>query len=180
MLSVQTVFVQNRRSDTDAAKLKFAVEEGDHITLLNVYDSFIKSKDPVQFCQRHHINFKSLQRAKSIRIQLKKYLIKFKILPSSTFDIDEIRKCILTGYFSHAAKLLPDGTYAMIRGNRVLHTHPSSVLFKRSPNWVCFHEVVETSKAFMRDLVVIEPAWLTELAYVEVFFGRNEYLGVSG
>jgi len=42
--------------------------------------------------------------------------------------------------------------------------HPNSVLFRRTPSWVVFTEVVETTKAFIRDVTVIEPQWLTELA----------------
>lgn len=44
--------------------------------------------------------------------------------------------------------------------------HPSSVLFTRKPStgWVIFHEVVQTTKNFMRDLTVVEKEWLGELA----------------
>lgn len=46
---------------------------------------------------------------------------------------------------------------------QILHVHPSSVLFNRAPpsGYVIFHEVVETSKRFMRDLTVIEEvSWI--------------------
>ncbi len=32
------------------------------------------------------------------------------------------------------------------------------------PKWVLYHELVETSKEFMRNLIVIKPEWLTEIA----------------
>lgn len=52
---------------------------------------------------------------------------------------------------------------------QLLHVHPSSVMFTRtaSTGWVIYHEVIETSKSFMRDVTVIDEEWLVELAYVE-------------
>ncbi|KAH8915854.1 hypothetical protein BT69DRAFT_1288306 [Atractiella rhizophila] len=60
----------------------------------------------------------------------------------------------------------PDGTYRTVKEGAVLHVHPSSVLFNRKPktDWVIYHEVVETSKRFMRDLTVVDHNWLAELA----------------
>ncbi|CAG8828164.1 20304_t:CDS:2, partial [Racocetra persica] len=101
----------------------------------------------------------------SIRQHLKKYLDRFEVpLESCGNDTVKIRKCLISGYFSQAAKMMPDGSFRTIRDNVVLYVHPSSVLFTRNAPWVIFHEVVETTKAFMRDLTVIDPAWLAELA----------------
>jgi len=52
------------------------------------------------------------------------------------------------------------------KAEQILHVHPSSVMFTRQPStsWVVYHEVVETSKSFMRDVTVIDEEWLVELA----------------
>lgn len=79
--------------------------------------------------------------------------------------------------------MMPDGTYRSARegavspsnGDRrssqlthrkILHVHPSSVMFTRQPStgWVIYHEVIETTKSFMRDLTVVDEEWLVELA----------------
>ena len=56
-----------------------------------------------------------------------------------------------------------------ILSTQLLHVHPSSVLFTRTPstNWVIYHEVIETTKSFIRDLTVIEQDWLVESAQVD-------------
>jgi ATP-dependent RNA helicase DDX35 len=48
-------------------------------------------------------------------------------------------------------------------------------MFTRQPStgWVIFHEVVETTKSFMRDLTVVEEEWLVELAYVKTIAFRE-------
>ncbi|KAI8922517.1 P-loop containing nucleoside triphosphate hydrolase protein [Powellomyces hirtus] len=167
MLSVQSVFVSpdGQRGEAEDEKRKFAVEEGDHITYLNVFNAFMKANRSARWCYNHFLNHKSLQRVINIRNQLRRYLTRFQMpILSCEGDINALRKCIVSGYFSHAARLKPDGTYATVLHNQVLHIHPNSVLFRRAPSWVVFHEVVETTKPFMRDLTVIEPEWLTELA----------------
>ncbi|CAG8695408.1 12228_t:CDS:10 [Funneliformis caledonium] len=165
---LSNVFVNSSTSSAEFEdeKRKFSVEEGDHITLLNVFNAFItRGKKSARWCHQHCLNFRALSRALSIRQQLKKYLERFDVpIESCGNDTVKIRKCLSSGYFANAAKMQPNGSFRTIRDNVELHIHPSSVLFTRNAPWVIFHEVVETTKAFMRELTIIDPAWLTELA----------------
>lgn len=45
-----------------------------------------------------------------------------------------------------------------------LSIHPNSVCFKYPPEWVIFHEIILTSKEFMREVSSIQPQWLPEIA----------------
>ncbi|CAG8532054.1 4999_t:CDS:10 [Paraglomus brasilianum] len=168
MISVQNVFIMpsNATAKAESERRNFAVEEGDHLTLLNVYTAFTtRGQKSARWCHDHFLNFRALSRAFSIRSQLLKFLKRFNIpLESCGNDTVKIRKCLVSGYFANAAKMMPDGSFRTIRDNATLHIHPSSVLFTRNAPYVIFHEVVETTKAFMRDLTVIDPAWLSELA----------------
>jgi ATP-dependent RNA helicase DDX35 len=160
---------------------KFAVEEGDHITLLNIYQAFItKGRKEARFCHDNYLNFKSLTRAVSIRGQLKRYLERFGISVPETLSSnpnlqplsvggpdkgEQIRRCLTTGYFAHAAKMQPDGTFRNVAGGTLLHAHPTSLMFNRKAEWVIFHEVMETgNKTFIRDVSKIEKGWLVEYA----------------
>ncbi|TVY82252.1 putative ATP-dependent RNA helicase DHX35 [Lachnellula suecica] len=170
---------EKKRMET--ARRKFAVEEGDHITLLNVYQAFItKGRKETKFCHDNYINFKALTRAVSIRGQLKRYLERFGITVDETLSTnanlqplavggpdkgEKIRRCLTTGFFAHAAKMQPDGTFKNVAGGTILHAHPSSLMFNRKADWVIFHEVMETgNKTFIRDVTKIEKNWLVEYA----------------
>ncbi|KAE8445653.1 hypothetical protein EG329_012950 [Mollisiaceae sp. DMI_Dod_QoI] len=165
----------------ETARRKFAVEEGDHITLLNVYQAFItKGRKEAKFCHDNFLNFKAITRAVSIRAQLKRYLERFGINVDETLSSnankqpvavggrdkgEQIRRCLTTGFFAHAAKMQPDGTFRNVAGGTVLHAHPSSLMFNRKADWVIFHEVMETgTKTFIRDVTKIEKGWLVEYA----------------
>lgn len=170
MTSVQNVFLQQENKKiSEAAKKKFSVEEGDHITLMNIFHAFItKGEKSSKWCHEHFLNFKALTRAVSIRDQLRRYLERFKI-PIKSADpksgTDNIRKCLISGYFLHAARMQPDGSFRLVKGNTILYVHPNSIMFNRKTDWVIFNEVLETGKKkFMRDITTIKKEWLLELA----------------
>lgn len=158
----------------ESTRRKFAAEEGDHITLLNVYQAFVtKGRKEGRFCHDNFLNFKALTRAVSIRAQLKRYLERFGISVDESFasagtqnnKAEQISRCLTTGYFAHAARMQPDGTFRNVSGGTVLHAHPSSLMFNRKADWVIFHEVFETgNKIYIRDVTKIEKNWLLEYA----------------
>ncbi|XP_070237832.1 probable ATP-dependent RNA helicase DHX35 [Bos mutus] len=168
MMQIQNVFVvpSNQKSQAIRAHRKFAVEEGDHLTMLNVYEAFIKHNKNSQWCQEHFLNYKGLVRAATVREQLKKLLVKFQVpKKSSEGDPDPVLRCIVSGFFANAARFHSTGAYRTIRDDHELHIHPASVLYaEKPPRWVIYNEVIQTSKYYMRDVTAIESAWLLELA----------------
>lgn len=132
---------EGEKKATESARRKFAVEEGDHLTLLNVYQAFVtKGKKEPRWCRDNCLNFKSMTRAASIRNQLKRYLERFSIdveeslaAPLHNGELankgEQIRKCLTAGYFAHAARMQPDGSFRTVNGGTVLHAHPTSLMF---------------------------------------------------
>lgn len=175
-----SVWVQSdadRHKELESSRRKFAAEEGDHLTLLNAYQAFVSTGRTGRFCHDNSLNFKAMTRAVSIRAQLKRYLERFGINTEESLAVthtpsddparkaEQIRRCLTTGYFSQAARMVPDGTFRTIDGGTVLHAHPSSIMFNRKADWVIFTEVMETaSKTFIRDICKVEKSWLLEYA----------------
>jgi ATP-dependent RNA helicase DDX35 len=126
-----------------ASRHKFAVEEGDHLTLLNVYQAFVtKGRKDSKWCRDNHLNYKSMLRAVSIRTQLKRYLERFGVTTDESLGprgmqqdtggaekARQIRKCLTAGYFAHAARMQPDGTFKSVGGGQIMHAHPTSLMF---------------------------------------------------
>ncbi|GLI73513.1 hypothetical protein PoHVEF18_001731 [Penicillium ochrochloron] len=180
MVSLQgTVWVQHDgdKKAAESHRRKFAVEEGDHLTYLNVYQAFVtKGKKDSKWCRDHLLNYRALVRAVSIRGQLKRYLERFGIqvdeslstrqgAAGTTTSPEQIQRCLTTGYFAHAAKMQPDGTFKTVSGGLTLHAHPSSLMFNRKADWVIFHEIMQTgNKTYIRDVTKIEKSYLLEYA----------------
>ena len=167
------------RKARESARHKFAAEEGDHITLLNVYKAFTTSgKKESKWCHTNFLNYKSMTRAVSIRNQLKRYLEKFGIKVDEPLAISKpakapmadvgkseaIRRCLTTGYFSYAARMRPDGSFQTVNGT-ILWAHPSSLMFNRKADWVIFHEIMDTGrKTYIREVSKIDKDWLVQYA----------------
>lgn len=198
MVSLQgTVWVQHDgdKKNAESHRRKFAVEEGDHLTYLNVYQAFVtKGKKDSKWCRDNLLNYRALLRAVSIRSQLKRYLERFGIQTDETLSSrhgavdlsrqpEQIQRCLTTGYFAHAAKMQPDGTFKTVSGGLTLHAHPSSLMFvsiwlietgscitdcllqNRKADWVIFHEIMQTgNKTYIRDVTKIEKSYLLEYA----------------
>jgi len=132
---------EGEKKAMESSRRKFAVEEGDHLTLLNAYQAYVsKGRKDAKWCRDNHLNHKSMVRAVSIRTQLKRYLERLGVevdeslvsngsRASDANKAEQIRKCLTAGYFAHAAKMMPDGTFKSVAGGVVLHAHPSSLMF---------------------------------------------------
>merc|ERR1712142_978850 len=73
MLQMENVFLTVSGSEKDKfriAKRKFEVEEGDLLTLLNVFYAFHKCGSSKHWCSSHYLRFKALKRAAELREQL--------------------------------------------------------------------------------------------------------------
>jgi len=167
MLQVENVFVyQPGQADkAKVAKRKFEVEEGDLLTLLNVYYAFHKTGASKHWCSSHFLRFKALKRATELREQLFKVLKRFGMTITACTNKEAILKTIVKGLFPNAAYLHHSGVYKTIRGDIPLKVHPKSVLYTvKMPPHVVFTEIVHSKDIYMRDITKIDPVWLEELA----------------
>jgi ATP-dependent RNA helicase DHX8/PRP22 len=58
----------------------------------------------------------------------------------------------------------PQEGFKTLVDQQPVYIHPSSSLFNRQPEWVVYHQLVLTSKEYMRECLAIDPKWLVELA----------------
>ena len=54
--------------------------------------------------------------------------------------------------------------YRTLVDGQAVYIHPSSAIFNRQPEWVVYHELVQTTKEYMREVTVIDPKRLVEFA----------------
>ncbi|XP_072703993.1 pre-mRNA-splicing factor ATP-dependent RNA helicase DHX16-like isoform X5 [Ciconia boyciana] len=148
----------------DSARLGFHLPGGDHLVLLNVYSQWVASGHSLQWCYEHFVQARSLRRARDVREQLEGLMERVEVAPSSCAgDYALVRKAITAGFFYHTARLTRGG-YRTVKHQQTVFIHPNSSLFEEQPRWVLYHELVFTTKEFMRQVIEIESAWLLEVA----------------
>jgi ATP-dependent RNA helicase DHX8/PRP22 len=162
MISVQNIFYRpkDKQAQADAKKNKFHQPEGDHLTLLAVYQAWKASGFSKPWCHENFIQQRAMSRAMDVRKQLITLMDRHQMdVVSCGKNLNRVRQCIVAGFFFHAARKDPqEGYRTMIEGTPVF-IHPSSACYQKSPDWVIYHELVQTTKEYMREVTVIEPSW---------------------
>eukprot|EP00475_Leptophrys_vorax_P014240 TRINITY_DN20642_c0_g1_i3.p1 TRINITY_DN20642_c0_g1~~TRINITY_DN20642_c0_g1_i3.p1 ORF type:complete len:414 (+),score=110.63 TRINITY_DN20642_c0_g1_i3:104-1345(+) len=169
MLSVPNIFMRptDRAEEADAVREKFFVPESDHLTLLHVYQQWQANKFNSAWSQKHFLHQKGLQRVREIRAQLVDIMKTNQIqVQTCGSNWDIIRKAVCSAYFHNVAKMKGIGTFVNILNGTPCNLHPTSALsgLGFQPDFVVYHELVMTSKEYMRTVTAIEAQWLEELA----------------
>ena len=107
MLSGAQVFQWpvDQKKAADDAKKRFAHNDGDHLTLLNVYHAFKQNHTIAkQWCYDNFLNYRSLMAADNVRQQLSRIMERFDIQRTSTdFHSKDyymnIRRALVSGFF---------------------------------------------------------------------------------
>ncbi|KAG2757921.1 P-loop containing nucleoside triphosphate hydrolase protein [Suillus brevipes Sb2] len=178
MLSVPSVWLRphNQQKEADAAKALLTVPDGDHLTLLNVYNSYNQNKYDKNWTWNNHLSARVLMEADNVREQLKRTMERFEVELISVQDQNKmflaIRQVLCCGFFMQVAhKEGNRGNYVTVKDNQaccflaglVVALHPSCGL-DTQPEWVIFNEFVLTTRPYIRTVTDVRPEWLLEYA----------------
>ncbi|VDP08434.1 unnamed protein product, partial [Soboliphyme baturini] len=168
MLSVNSAIFYRPKDKivhADTARQSFWSPAGDHLTLLNVYNQWKDTDYSTQWCYENFIQHRSMKRARDVRDQLEGLMDRVEVeIESNPGDTVGIRKSVTAGYFYHTARLSKSGQYQTVKNPNTVFIHPNSCLFEDRPRWIIYHELVFTTKEFMREVIEIENVWLLEAA----------------
>lgn len=143
---------REKQAQADQKWARFFQPEGDHLTLLAVYEVWKANNFSKPWCHENFTQFRTLQKAQDVRKQLLGIMDKYKLdVVHSGKNVSNIRKSIAAGFFFHAAKKDPqegDRGYKTLVENQLIYIHPSSALFHIQPDWVVYHELVMTTKEY--------------------------------
>jgi ATP-dependent RNA helicase DHX8/PRP22 len=175
MLSVQNVYYRpkERAEMADQRKARFHQNEGDHLTLLCVYNSWKNHNCSSGWCYENFIQYRSMKRAQDIRKQMLGIMDRHKLdVVSCGKNTSKVQKAICSGFFRNAAKRDPQEGYRTLVDSQVVYVHPSSAIYQKQPDWLVYHELVFTTKEYMREVCQIDPKWLVEFAPSFFKFGN--------
>ncbi|RLN13135.1 putative pre-mRNA-splicing factor ATP-dependent RNA helicase [Panicum miliaceum] len=167
MIQTGNIFYRPRekQAQADRKRSNFFQPEGDHLTLLTVYEAWKAKGFSGPWCFENFVQINSLRRAQDVRKQLLEIMDKYKLdVASAGNNPTKIGKALAAGFFFHAARKDPSGGYRTLADHQQVYIHPSSALFHQQPQWVIYHEIVMTTKEYMREVTAIDPRWLVELA----------------
>ncbi|XP_012278614.1 putative ATP-dependent RNA helicase DHX33 [Orussus abietinus] len=164
LLSGESVFLDppSKRQQAFAARSRFSSEEGDHVTLLNVYRGFQGASQKKVWCHENFLHHRNLEYASEVRRQLAGLAERANLEKCSCgTSTESLRKALLEGLPENLAELQRDQSYITINSRQPVAIHPSSCLHGTKPPLVLFTEVVATGRCYLRGLSVIEASWLS-------------------
>ncbi|MBN3324537.1 DHX32 helicase, partial [Atractosteus spatula] len=150
--------------------MKFQHPEGDHFTLINVYNAYKQSQHASieKWCQDCFLSYPALQTADAIRSELTDILKRIELpISEPSFgtkcNTQNIKRALLSGYFMQIARDVDgSGNYFMLTHKHMAQIHPFSSYGSKAdklglPEWVLFHEYTLSENNCIRTVSEISP-----------------------
>ncbi|XP_046891308.1 probable ATP-dependent RNA helicase DHX40 [Hypomesus transpacificus] len=179
MLSVENIFIRpghpEKQKEADKKHRRLAAKAGscnDFTLLLSVFEKCKSSENPSAWCKDNWIHWRALKSSFSIETQLKEILLRLQQktdFPMETFDGNKselFRRCLCTGYFTNVARRSVGKVFCTMDGHgSMVHIHPASSLFDQEEmlDWIIFHDVLVTSRIYVRTVCPIRYDWVKDL-----------------
>uniref|UniRef100_A0A3Q0RG30 Helicase-associated domain-containing protein n=1 Tax=Amphilophus citrinellus TaxID=61819 RepID=A0A3Q0RG30_AMPCI len=182
MLTAPSCFVTAEPSREEAAVAHWRPlmhTEGDHMTLINIYNAFLEqleaSSECLAWCTTNFLSHAALRLAAVIRAQLLEVMQRIELpvsLPAfgCQDNCTNIKRALISGFFLKVAHDVDgSGNYLLLTHRHVAHLHPFSSYLCRQPRpdppgWVLYHEFTVSRDNCVRIASEVHPEMLVELA----------------
>uniref|UniRef100_A0A3B5A8G9 DEAQ-box RNA dependent ATPase 1 n=1 Tax=Stegastes partitus TaxID=144197 RepID=A0A3B5A8G9_9TELE len=149
--------------------------EGDHMTLINIYNAFMEHNQDEAWCTTNFLSHAALRLAVVIRAELLEVMqrIELPVSPPAFGCQDNctnIKRALISGFFLKVAHDVDgSGNYLLLTHRHVAHLHPVSSYLCRQPcpsppSWVLYHEFTISRDNCIRIASEVHPQMLVELA----------------
>lgn len=181
MLSAETNLLPGR-SKNNEKKRKYPPLElpdgsgfGDHIQLLQIYECWDENDYDIGWCKDYDLQVRGMMFVKEVRKQLSQIMQKIA-KGSSDVRVNQnqkrrqsyrnLMKALSIGFASQLAERMRhhNGFRTLGFKPQLVQVHPSSVLKPDDdglyPNYVVYHELIATSRPYMRNVCAVERQWV--------------------
>uniref|UniRef100_A0A4W4GCN2 Helicase-associated domain-containing protein n=1 Tax=Electrophorus electricus TaxID=8005 RepID=A0A4W4GCN2_ELEEL len=141
----------NKEETAATHRRLFMHPEGDHLTLINVYNAYLQNNEDEAWCITNFLNASALQLAVVIRAELLEVMQRIELPVSPPAfgcqdNILNIKRALISGFFLKVAHDVDGlGNYLLLTHRHVAHMHPFSTYMCRQPRpsppaWVLYHD----------------------------------------
>ncbi|KAG9147645.1 hypothetical protein Leryth_015728 [Lithospermum erythrorhizon] len=186
MLSAETSLLPARSSKNTDKKRKTPPSNlpdgsgyGDHIQLLQIYEHWDETVYSTEWVKEHNLQVRGMLFVKEVRKQLSQIMQKIATGPldvqqgrrwkESQTEYRNLRKALCVGNANQLAERMMrhNGYKTLGLKSQLVQVHPSSVLQPDEdgmlPNYVVFHELISTSRPYMRNVCSVEMRWVAPI-----------------
>ncbi|XP_055810477.1 probable pre-mRNA-splicing factor ATP-dependent RNA helicase DEAH4 isoform X3 [Solanum dulcamara] len=152
---------------------------GDHIQLLQIYEQWYQTDYNIDWCKENNLQVRGMVFVRDVRKQLSQIMQK---ITKGSLDVEtsnrrrgsqqeykNLRKALCIGYANQLAERMirHNGYRPLGFKSELVQVHPSSVLKSDEdgmlPHYVVYHELMVTSRPFMRNVCAVEMGWVAPI-----------------
>jgi ATP-dependent helicase HrpA len=159
----------DRQDAADEAHRKFAHEDSDFLSLLNLWTFYqgqskhLSHSKLRKACQQNYLSAVRMREWDDVYRQLHALVIEMGHHPATRpAEFDAVHRALLTGLLSNVGTKADTFEYSGTRSSR-FSIFPGSGLFKKPPKWVMAAEIVQTTRLYARCVAKIQPLWIESL-----------------
>jgi len=179
ILSAEITLRSTRSKDVGGKRKKQELPDGsgwgDHIQLLQIFESWDQSGYDPKWCSDHDLQVRGMKLSKDVRNQLCQIIQKIAKGPTDVHarksrkndpDYRKLRRALCVGYGNQLAErmLHHNGYHTVGYRAQLVQVHPSSVLegdeYGKFPMYVVYHELISTTRPYMRNICAVDQAWV--------------------
>lgn len=149
-LSTQSPFVLPVGEEMDARKAHHAFRDmqGDFVTYVRLYKTYIEMKNKERFCKNNYLDEKVMAEISNIKAQLENIVGERMQLPiTGGGSMDNYLVCIASGMIQFVCIREGKETYRSLTADHI-QIHPGSSMFRTNPLFIVAGEIVRTSRIF--------------------------------
>ncbi|XP_061656877.1 ATP-dependent RNA helicase DQX1 isoform X2 [Syngnathoides biaculeatus] len=177
MLTAPSCFLRPEpvREETAVTKWRPLMHnEGDHMSLINIYNGYMEHNQDEAWCTTHFLNHVALRLAVVIRAELLEVMQRIELPVSHPAfgcqdNCTNIKRALISGLFLKVAHDVDgSGNYLLLTHRHVAHLDPFSSYLchqpcRAPPPWVLYHEFTISSDNCIRVISEVHPQMLVEL-----------------
>ncbi|KAG6757239.1 hypothetical protein POTOM_037545 [Populus tomentosa] len=186
MLSAETTLLAGQSSKSNEKKRKQPPPDlpdgsgwGDHVQLLQIFEQWDQNEFDIGWCKDKGLQVRGMKFVKDVRRQLSQLMQKIakgslNVRTNERYkerqrDYKNLRKALCVGYANKLAeRMVQHNGYRTIGFKpQLVQVHPSSTLKTDEdgmfPNYVVYHELIATSRPYMRNVCAVEMPWVNPI-----------------
>ncbi|MCL2294272.1 MAG: ATP-dependent RNA helicase [Spirochaetes bacterium] len=142
---------------------KFSDPDGDFISYLKIFKTYLDADDKTAFCTRFYLDSIIMAELENIKTQLEDIVGDMGIPITSGGSVKDYLIAVSKGLIQFVCIKSKKGVYRSLTAEKI-QIHPGSVMFKEDPNFIVAGEIVRTSKMFAHSVSPLKKEWLTNIS----------------
>ena len=133
--------------------------DGDFVSYLKLYDSYVEVDDKEEFCRKYYLDNRIMGEIVNIKEQIEDIVREIGVPISGGGTTPDYLCAVSAGLMQFVCCRSGRGVYRSLTAEQI-SIHPGSVMFRESPKYIVAGEVVKTSRMFARSVSPLRREWL--------------------